>query len=376
MLDSDDERMRAYEPALCSISRCVTVHTWASRRGADAKEEPIAEQLELREVDGMGRSMFAVESFVPGQPVVRELPVVIGRCCITHCPGCPTKYRDEHAPQCFWALVEAEPSLKSAVMWHRDVSGQVDSLPLQQQANHVRICCLLAICMQAAAHAGLREWLLEALRPSLIDVNDKDNPIVTNTRGFAEKFALRIAVPAEIRASSPHPVVAWTEELFRLLINLQTNLFDIDSRAIGIYPSTFLYAHSCNPNTRLTQKADDVIGLTAIRKIDRGEAVTFSYHDDRADGAKRDDLEPRRRCVSDGRAGVWLPAQSLAHMFASMATLMATYAQCLAQVHSRVSGLPLRVCCVPVRRGCHCAKPAGVPRPYGGCMHSGKSAAT
>ena len=230
--------------------------------------------------------MHATVGFAKGECILSEPPLVRGRCTADRCPGCPSvtaQARGSHAPDCFWAAVEQQPTLQPAVEWYRGVSGASETA----DANYVRVCCLLAICIQAAASSGLRSWLLHALRSSIHDVNDLTNPIIKNTRGFALKFALKIPPPpsSDDAFAPAMSAVDWSDELFTLLLHLQTNLFEIDDRTIGIYPSAFLYEHACAPNARMDRGGrggaeEESLQLNAIRPIAAGEAVTFCYCDD------------------------------------------------------------------------------------------------
>ena len=273
------------------------------------RSTPLADQwLTQHDTPAKGRTMHAAVEFAAGQCIMREAPLVRGRCCAAgRCPGCPTKHTtaSTHSEDCFWAVVERDPRFEQVIPWYHSVCDALSTQPEANQANHVRVCCLLAICIQAAASASLRMWLLEALRPSVADLTEESNPIVSNTKGFAAKFALKIPPPVDPAAepfAMPLAVDDWRRELFLLLINLQTNLFEIDSRSIGIYPSAFLFEHSCQPNARIDRRGDarnDELSLTALAPIACGEPVSFCYCDDTpgASGLTHEPLELRRQLV-------------------------------------------------------------------------------
>ena len=247
-------------PALTSRRLFVASRgtTAASRRaGACATGSAPEVKSQQYETPSKGRGMLATVAFGKGEVILRERPVVRGRCTATGCPGCPSALSAlnpvgaAHAPDCFWALVERQPRLKPAVEWFRSVCESYDTQPESYKANHARICCLLAICIQATASASLRSWIRHALRPSVVDKDDPSSLIVKNTHGFALKFSIKIPPPAEAESAFAPPLsaAAWQDELFHLLLNLQTNLFELDRITIGIFPSGFLYEHACRPNS-------------------------------------------------------------------------------------------------------------------------------
>lgn len=176
----------------------VTREAWRLRatRGA-AVSSTSSTRLELRETHGKGRAMYARSAFTCGEGVVREHAVLRGRCCSTGCPGCPRKTHASgggHAEDCWWPLVEAQPWLSGAVSRFRNASASLAEQPPERRANFVRVCCLLAMLIQAAASESLRGWLLGALRGTSPST-DPESAIEKNTRGFARKFAGFIPAP-------------------------------------------------------------------------------------------------------------------------------------------------------------------------------------
>ena len=277
----------------CQSARTSIRHDWRlSRRPRVPSSNDV--RVKQHDTPSKGRSMHAISGFARGECIVSEPPLVRGRCTVDRCPGCPSTFvgaSGKHASGCFWRTVEQQAGFRPVVSWFHGVCATLDQQPARNRANHVRICCLLAICIQAAATASLRAWLLQALRPSVVDVDDASNPIINpiiqSTHDFSLKFAAKIPSPPESDTPGAPTMspIAWTHELYRLLHNLQTNLFEIDSHTIGIYPSAFLYEHSCRPNARMDHGrrgvgAEDCLTLTAITPIAAGEAVTFCYCDD------------------------------------------------------------------------------------------------
>ena len=137
----------------------------------------------------------------------------------------------------------------------------------------MRVVCLLAITIQAAADRALFDWLLAALRPPRAaggSASDQiheqvHEQILESTRSFAEKFAVVIPEPPEwslvVGAAGGnsghggHGGKGWTSKLAELLLRLQTNLFYLEPTAIGIYPSSWLYEHACRQCARLEPPA-------------------------------------------------------------------------------------------------------------------------
>lgn len=257
--------------------------------GAPSTTPATRVMVELRDTEEMGRSMHAICGFSGDESILREAPVLRARCCTSGCPGCPARANGgeaAHSQGCFWA--EQSARLAPARAWFFDVCGQLPHKEGSQRANHIRACCLLCVCIQAAANEALRAWLLQALRPSCSP--DPEDALSRSTRGFAEKFAIKIARPEAVCSAA-----AWTEELFLLLLHLQTNLFEIDEFTIGIFPSAFLYQHSCTPNARMMPHIDGSLSLVAVKRIGAGEAITFDYTDTARVGTLREDVELRRR---------------------------------------------------------------------------------
>ena len=176
--------------------------------------------------------MYATKPIAAGEFIVQELPIVIGRCCVDRCPGCPGptgNWRDPasraggHAVGCYWAKAEQQPQLARARRCHRELSTDLEKTVPADRENHIRVCCLLAICIQAAVDAPIRSWLLTELRPSFTNP-DPNSPIVANTLAFARKFANVIPAPASSNCVCGPTTVsdaAWVHELYTLLLHVQ-----------------------------------------------------------------------------------------------------------------------------------------------------------
>ena len=166
--------------------------------------------------------------------------------------------------------------LARAIAWHQRLCVQLGAVPTERRENHIRVACLLALTIQAAADEALLDWLLTALRPSK-ETPDPADPLVISTMGFASKFCETMLPPP--RYARPNEPSQWTLAVFKLLLRLQTNLFYLDTTTIGIYPSAWLFEHCCAPNAKVTNDASGTLRLTALRPIVRDERVTFCYCD-------------------------------------------------------------------------------------------------
>lgn len=71
------------------------------------------------------------------------------------------------------------------------------------------------------------------------------------------------------------------------------------SHTIGIYPTGFLYEHSCRPNAVVVCGADGALRMSASRCIRTGEGISFSYTDpeDPRAGAELADEDFERRRI-------------------------------------------------------------------------------
>jgi len=212
--------------------------------------------------------MLASCSLAIGDTVLCEGPVLTGTCsvsCIrcrgisgcTPLSGC--------RKDCMQA--EADPGLRAAIAWHHSTSARVlCHMTGAEQVNGIRVCCLMALVIQAAGNAPLREWLLSYLRPADVS-SDGSDPHAASTLGFARLFAR--VVPLEV------------PELHSLLLVLQTNLFTIDHHSIAIYAAACLLEHSCRPNAQVTlAQQSAALSVRATRPIAAGEPLSFAYLDE------------------------------------------------------------------------------------------------
>ena len=170
----------------------------------------------------------------------------------------------------------------------------------------VRMCCLLAIAIQAVADDELQTWILTMLRGPADDGawaepqgGGGETPI--GGEHAQDGDALRDGAAA---AADPYARLA------QLLVNVQTNLFHAEEgrTCIALYPSAWLLEHACRPNAAVAVDPDGGAGgsivVVATQPIAAGEAISFSYV---ADSGCYDDGELRptaeRRAEIEAQCG-------------------------------------------------------------------------
>lgn len=214
---------------------------------------------------GIGRVMRAGRSLESNEFILSERFVVRGGCSVETCPGCGGPCSPD-TDACAWATAERDPRLAAAIAWHRMVSARTLGQPAgADRVNAVRVCCLLALVIQAAADPPLLLWLLRHLRPAVASA--ELDPHAASTLSYSRLFAKYVPL-AE----------AQIESLLRVL---QTNLFGIDELAIGIFEAACLIEHSCRPNARVTVEPESGhLFVHSARPVAAGEALSFAYLDE------------------------------------------------------------------------------------------------
>ena len=222
-----------------------------------------------------GRCVISTRSLVACQQIAVDYPVVRGRCTMQGCPGC----HDEPCVGrfgCVWRSdVAGNARLRNALEWHAQLCDKLTLVPEAQRKNHIRVVCLLAVVIQACASDSLWTWLMDNLRPV------PSESLRSSTAGFGARFGSIISAPPAITSAD-----AWRDRMTELLMRLQTNLFYIDERTIGIYPLACQLEHSCRPNASVVVGADAVDPVLSIvagdASIPAGARVSFSYITDGA----------------------------------------------------------------------------------------------
>ena len=219
-----------------------------------------------------GRTLRAVRSFAIGDTIAEEQPVVRGHCGgVDRCPGCSCVPCSDG---CSWSTAQqAGAAISAAIDWHAELCARTPAEPHAGRANWVRVCCLLAVVIQAAASPALWQWLSSHLRPGFDLIDDAAHAVVRSTRAFAREFAERLPPPAGT------PRDAWLDELAALLLRLQTNLFYLDESTIGIFALACQLEHACRPNAAVVARggAAPRLLLRALTPIRAGDAVSFCY---------------------------------------------------------------------------------------------------
>ena len=210
-----------------------------------------------------------------GQLLLREAPLLCGRCCLDACPcGCA----GDDTNRCGWRTVQVAPggAFSDAFAWHAKLCQRAFELPDGDRISVVRVSCLLALMMQAVAVPSLWRWLRDNLRPA---TNDESHPFVQHSARFAAELAALLPRPVDDKAGAATPAFAsWPDEVRAVLVRVQSNQFHCGTDAIGLFRAARLIEHACVPNARLDLKQPGSLSLYALRPIRAGEPVTICYH--------------------------------------------------------------------------------------------------
>ena len=255
---------------LCSSAAVVVVAgvawLWWSRR---SPRRLIADHHSL-----LGCRLRAARTYALGDTILEEFPVVKGHCIIDRrCPGC-AMVPCRGAPACVWPVALADRNVIAAIEWHASLCARAPAKGSPGHANWIRVCCLLAVVIQACARPQLWHWLMKNLDPCF-DATDDDEVVVRSTRAFARDFAERLAAPAGVQAGSE---AAWQAQLVALLLRLQANLFYLDSHTIGFFQTAHRLEHACQPNAAVVIVARlGRLRVRALSPVAAGDAVSFNY---------------------------------------------------------------------------------------------------
>ena len=236
----------------------------------------------------IGRSMLATQRFAADAIMLSEAPWVCGHCSTAGgCPGCGGGASCT-STGCSWSAALENKLTSGAVQWHAELSTRTPPPNHKNFANWVRVCCLLAVVIQAVACPSLWRSLMSGLRPAAL-FDDAEHPVARSTAQFACDFAERLP---SVSASN----------LGALLLRLQTNLFYLDALTIGLFSTACQLEHSCVPNAcvRACAGTDPRITIRACAEIAAGDAVSFSY----ISGMHRYGIVPADRAAGSGLDGL------------------------------------------------------------------------
>lgn len=281
-----------------------------ARACAPAPSAAPGRATEVRVRDGVGRTLHTTRAVERGAVIIREEPIVRGVCTTNACPGCGAGYL-QCDRLCRWAAAEAAGQYANARAWLAHESSRAMEMAPDERANHVRLCCLLAITIQAAASPhDLWRWLRTELRPAGPENAELERHTVEFARAFSRVLApAALPPPSDAQASARSARERWEDELAELLARLQTNLFYVNSTCIGIFPSAWLAEHSCAPNAELhtatvettaATRVPPMLLVTARCSIRPGDPISFSYLGTN-DGAVHDDDDPLAQSVGARR---------------------------------------------------------------------------
>ena len=157
-----------------------------------------------------GRIMTAACSVGINEPLSIE-SVVRGRASASGCGlSRPNVYRS------IWMRVGLscceELAARERRDWHRDLCGKLAAITdASTRANRIRVVCLLAIVIQAAASGELFSWLIENLRPMN---DDRTHPLWESTRGFGQRFANAIPAPPDPKQENNKTANGGSDDMF------------------------------------------------------------------------------------------------------------------------------------------------------------------
>jgi len=221
-----------------------------------------------------GRHMLLARPIETGQLLLREAPLLCGRCCLDACPcGCAG---DDTA--CGWRVVRDAPddAFSDALAWHAELRQRAFALADGDRTSVVRVSCLLALMMQAVAVPSLWRWLRDDLRAAS---DDESHPFVQHSASFAAELAALLPRPDDDETGASAPALAsWPDEVRAVLVRVQSNQFRLGTAAIGLFRAAHLLEHSCAPNARLDLEQPGALSLYALRPIRGGEPATICYH--------------------------------------------------------------------------------------------------
>ena len=196
------------------------------------------------------------------------------------CPGC----HDEPCVGrfgCVWRSdVAGNARLRNALEWHAQLCGKLTLVPEAQRKTTFEppVCRQWSSRRARATVCG--HGLMDNLRPV------PSESLRSSTAGFGARFGSIISAPPAITSAD-----AWHDRMTELLMRLQTNLFYIDERTIGIYPLACQLEHSCRPNASVVVGADAVDPVLSIvagdASIPAGARVSFFVYHRRRTGLCR-----------------------------------------------------------------------------------------
>ncbi|XP_075157067.1 SET and MYND domain containing, arthropod-specific, member 4 [Haematobia irritans] len=234
-----------------------------------------------------GRYLVATRDLKPGEVLIRESALAIGPCVSADpvCLGCympvtlkSTQYR---CPSCHWPL--CGPKCRGINQPNGHISAECDLLkkentaePLTPTASPVRVKNLYELILilrillkkqldpEMYARIMIMESHLEMRKKNAELWSHYESNVVTYLR---EKWHLADQFTSE--------------EIHTVCGILDVNCFEIGqnfAKARTLYPSAFLLAHDCCPNTAHTDdpKTYDII-LRTSRNVRKNEAITLSY---------------------------------------------------------------------------------------------------
>lgn len=261
-----------------------TVSCCASPENVKDAESP--EKLyAIKHSDIMGRYLVASRNLKAGDLIIEESPLAIGPCADYGpvCLGCyqkvefnSTQYR---CPGCSWPLCNANcPGMRKDyghTEWECDYHRDKGTAKLVEQ------CSALELKLIYEAILPLRCILLKTKNPEKwekLQEMEAHNEIRKNNPSLWSRNQEVIVDRIRVKWNSPDFI---EEEIHTVCGFIEVNCFEIGqqgSKARAMYPSAFLLAHDCSPNTTHTDYPETcVMAIRVIRNLKKGEPITLSY---------------------------------------------------------------------------------------------------
>ncbi|KAG5872648.1 hypothetical protein JTB14_029692 [Gonioctena quinquepunctata] len=233
----------------------------------------------------MGRYMVAQKDILPGEVILSELPIVVGPCtgCKLQCLGCYKNLEGNNniikCKNCRWPLCSHTCPGLGTPLGHTDAECKI--LADSKSSCFLNYEDIPSLRFHLYAIVPLRCLILRNTDPNSYNL----------LLGMEHHNVLRRNIP-EVWNNNQENVVnriirdwrltQYTEEEIHTMCGvLEVNCFEIGQQGInirGLYPSAFLMAHNCVPNTNHTDEETNYrMIVRASTSICSGYPITMSY---------------------------------------------------------------------------------------------------
>ncbi|XP_066992449.2 SET domain-containing protein SmydA-8 isoform X1 [Anabrus simplex] len=246
----------------------------------EEEKENLPYSIEISDV--MGRYLVAAKNLRAGDVIVSEFPLVVGPAqgCQPLCLGCykrlcedgPHKYR---CSGCGWPLCGPDCPGFHTEYGHSEAECSLFAKKPQKFPDDLTEC---SIKSQYQAIVPLRCLLLKTVDPAkwrtLLTMESHNEvrrkiPVIWKTN--------QLLVVDRIRSDWGMDHFS-EDEIHTICGILEVNAFEIGQHGMrSLYPSAFLLAHDCVPNTSHCDDDEYRITIRASRDINKGRPITLSY---------------------------------------------------------------------------------------------------